>query len=297
MIDEPPTDALHRLSERESRPRALSPHAQERIEARVEAAFIDEASHREPGRVLTFDALEQRDRARRPWLVALAGAAASLLLIAGLAVLRSPDDAPVADAPSAPVRVEWLEAGTRWVLATDSNAGTDGNEAASSLSVRITGDEGTTAQRVVGGQARVETADVPPRQYLGSVEFIAESTGQVRVPLILLAPESASLECDATIELVGTGTATCGSTTIDHVAASTTTDAIVTPAGRYDATGSVIEWTDSDSPSVTHTTTIWISRSIGPVRIDIDDGETQRIYELLELDVPEPATTTQPAGD
>lgn len=300
MIDEPPTDALRRLAERQSRPRALPLDAHSRVEARVEAAFSDAASHRKPGQVLTLDAIEHRDRGRRPWPAVLAGAAALVLLIVGLASLRAPDEAPGADAPAAPIRVEWLEAGTRWLLAVDPEAGADDDGAIASLSVRITGDDGTTtrAERVVIGQARVQTADVPPSQYLGSVEFVAEPSGRVRVPLILLDPERASVDCDdATIDLGGSGTATCGGATFGYVAGATTTDVIVTPAGRYDALGSAVEWVESGSPAVTHTTTIWISRSIGLVRIDIDDGETQRIYELVELDASDPAPTTQPAGD
>lgn len=296
MIDEPPTDALRRLAERESRPRSLAPDAQTRIEARVDAAFSDEASQRGSGRVLTFDTLESRQRARRPWLPALAGVAASVLLVVGLASLRSANEEPVADAPAAAVPVEWLDAGTRWLLTVDPEVGADGTGATASLSVRITGDQDTTrpTERVVGGQARVQTGDVPPRQYLGSVEFVAEPSGRVRVPLILLDPERASVDCDATIELGGSGTATCGTSTVDYVAGDTATDVIVTPAGSYDASGSVIEWMDTSSPATTYTTTIWISRSGGLVRLEIEDGDSQRIYELLELDIPEPA---QPAGD
>ncbi|HUS41967.1 MAG TPA: hypothetical protein VMY16_04805, partial [Ilumatobacteraceae bacterium] len=186
MTDDRTVDALHRLSVRPDISRPLSSDAQARIEARLDAAFSDavanfseavadddrDANNNDDGIALVSVRSEsQRALGRRRWLVPLTAAAAAIVLVLGLAVVSGDDSQPAADLAGPPATVfpaDLLRSGTRWRLATGPIASGD-SAASASLTVRME-DAGRA-------QARVATADVPPRQFLGEVRFEVDATG------------------------------------------------------------------------------------------------------------------------
>ena len=97
---------------------------------------------------------------RRRWLVPLTAAAAAIVIVLGLVVVSGDDSQPTADLAGSPATVfpaDLLGPGTRWRLVTDPIE-SGGGAASASLTIRM-GD-------ATRAQARVETADVPPRQFL-----------------------------------------------------------------------------------------------------------------------------------
>jgi hypothetical protein len=147
-----------------------------------------------------------------------------------------------------------------------------------------------------GAEARISTGDVPPRQYLGSVRFEVETSGSVRVPLVLLDPERPWADRDATLDVADEGTATCGSDTIEYRSGDTTTGTVDTSIGQFEATGWRVDWSVGGS-AVDSRTTIWSAAGLGPVRIDVDTRGTTRTYDLDALDRPTTDSTTQPTGE
>ena len=297
MTNDRTADALHRLATRPDIARPLSPDAQARVEARLDAAFVDASRDAD---LTTNDGTDDivlvpvgstspRPLGRWRWLAPMT-AAAAVLLVVGLVVVSSDDPQPVADLTDSTTGVfpaDLLRSGALWRLATDPIE-SEGGAARASLTVRM--DDASSAQ------ARVQTADVPPRQFLGQVRFDLDPTGHVLVPLLLLDPERAWVDCDATIDLLGSGTATCAGDVVDYAAASGPVEVIATPAGRYEAQLVEVDWTDGNS-LLELRTRLWISAIAGLVRIDIDDGEITRAFTLEELEVPRTTPVTTPSGD
>ena len=305
MTDDRTADALHRLSARPDISRPLSSDAQVRIEARLDAAFSDavasfseavadddrDANNNGDEIELVFVRSEsQRALGRRRWLVPVAAAAAAIVLVLGLVVVSGDDSQPVADLAGSAATVfpaDLLRSGTRWSLVTDP-IDSGGGAASASLTIRM--------EDAARAQARVGTADVPPRQFLGEVRFEVDPTGQVRIPLLLLDPERAWVDCDATIELSGSGTATCAGEAVDYAAAAGPAEVVVTPAGRYEARRIDVDWATNNSLDRTRTR-IWISPLAGLVRVEVDDRENPRTFTLEELNTPDASPITTPTGD
>ena len=298
MTDDRTADALYRLSVRPDISRPLSSEAQARIEARLDAAFSDALADDDRNANNNVDGIElvsvrsesQRGLGRRRWLVPVTAAAAAIVLVVGLVVVSGDDSQPSAELVGSSATVfpaDLLRSGTRWRLVTDPIE-SGGGAASASLTIRM--------EDAARAQARVETADVPPRQFLGEVRFEVDPTGHVLIPLLLLDPERAWVDCDATIDLSGSGTATCASEMVDYAAAAGPADIVVTPAGRYEALPIEVDWTINDSLDQIRTR-IWISPLAGPVRIDIDDRETPRTFTLQELNTPDASPITTPSGD
>ena len=305
MTDDRTADALHRLSVRPDITRPLSSEAQARIEARLDAAFSDavanfseavadddrDANNNDDGiELVSVRSESQRALGRRRWLVPVTAAAAAIVLVLGLVVVSGDDPQPAADLAGSPVTVfpeNLLRSGTRWRLVTDPIE-SEGGAASASLTIRM--------EDAARAQARVGTADIPPRQFLGEVRFEVDPTGQVLIPLLLLDPERAWVDCDATIDLSGSGTATCAGEVVDYAAATGPDDVVVTPAGRYEARLIDVEWTTNNSLDRTRTR-IWISPLAGLVRVEVDDRETPRTFTLEELNAPDVSPITTPTGD
>jgi len=306
MTDDRTADALHRLSVRPDISRPLSSDAQARIEARLDAAFSDAVANfsevvadddRDPNNddhesieLVSVRSESQRALGRPRWLVPLTAAAAAIVIVLGLVVVSGDDSQPTADLAGSPATVfptDLLRPGTRWRLVTDPIE-SGGGAASSSLTIRM-GD-------ATRAQARVETADVPPRQFLGEVRFEVDPTGQVRLPLLVLDPERAWVDCDATIELSGSGTALCAGEVVDYTAAAGPAEVVITPAGSYEAQVIDVDWTTNDSLDRIRTR-VWISPLAGLVRVEVDDRETPRIFTLQEFDTSDPSPITTPTGD
>jgi len=306
MTDDRTADALHRLSVRPDISRPLSSDAQARIEARLDAAFSDAVANfsevvadddRDPNNddhesieLVSVRSESQRALGRPRWLVPLTAAAAAIVIVLGLVVVSGDDSQPTADLAGSPAIVfpaDLLRPGTRWRLVTDPIE-SGGGAASSSLTIRM-GD-------ATRAQARVETADVPPRQFLGEVRFEVDPTGQVRLPLLVLDPERAWVDCDATIELSGSGTAMCAGEVVDYTAAAGPAEVVVTPTGSYEAQVIDVDWTTNDSLDRIRTR-VWISPLAGLVRVEVDDRETPRIFTLQEFDTSDPSPITTPTGD
>ncbi len=284
MNDDRVIAALRRFEERTPHDRPLPPDARARIEARMEAAFDVAHSTSDEGDVIDLTAVRLGDAAtRRSGVVTAAAAAAVIALVATLIVLRPLEPDTPADRVATPVPVTLLEPGTRWGLATglDPAPSADGAAIASVL-FAVDADVASVVagERVVRADARISTGDVPSLQYLGSVRFVIEPSGSVRVPLLLLDPERLWLDCDATVDTAAPGRAVCGSDRVAYQPTSTTTTTLDTPRGRITATGTTIDWS-VDASAERRQTTIWSAAGLGPVRIDIaDDDKTARIYEL-----------------
>ena len=298
MTDERTADALHRLSMRPGISRPLSSDAQARIEARLDAAFADAVADRdrdannnvEDVRLVPVHSESQRALGRRRWLVPVTAAAAAIVLVLGLVVVNGDDSPPAADLAGSPATVfpaDLLRSGTRWSLATDPIESEDG-AAGASLTIRM--------EDAIRAQARVGTADLPPRQFLGEVRFDVDPAGHVLVPLLLLDPERAWVDCDATLDLSGSGTAMCAGDVVDYAATTGADDVVVTPAGRYEARRIDVEWTTNGSLDANRTR-IWISPLAGPVRIEVDNRENPRTFTLGEFDAPDASPITTPTGD
>ena len=298
MTDDRTADALHRLSVRPDISRPLSSEAQARIEARLDAAFSDAVADDDRDANINVDGIElvsvrsesQRGLGRRRWLVPVTAAAAAIVLVVGLVVVSGDDSQPSAELVGSSATVfpaDLLRSGTRWRLVTDPIE-SGGGAASASLTIRM--------EDAARAQARVGTADVPPRQFLGEVRFEVDPTGHVLIPLLLLDPERAWVDCDATIDLSGSGTATCASEMVDYAAAAGPAEVVVTPAGRYEALPIEVDWTINDSLDQIRTR-IWISPLVGPVRIEVDDRETPRTFTLQELNTPDASPITTPSGD
>ena len=298
MTDDRTADALYRLSVRPDISRPLSSEAQARIEARLDAAFSDALADDDRNANNNVDGIElvsvrsesQRGLGRRRWLVPVTAAAAAIVLVVGLVVVSGDDSQPSAELVGSSATVfpaDLLRSGTRWRLVTDPIE-SGGGAASASLTIRM--------EDAARAQARVGTADVPPRQFLGEVRFEVDPTGHVLIPLLLLDPERAWVDCDATIDLSGSGTATCASEMVDYASAAGPAEVVVTPAGRYEALPIEVDWTINDSLDQIRTR-IWISPLVGPVRIEVDDRETPRTFTLQELNTPDASPITTPSGD
>ena len=298
MTDDRTADALYRLSVRPDISRPLSSEAQARIEARLDAAFSEAVADDDRDANINVDGIElvsvrsesQRGLGRRRWLVPVTAAAAAIVLVVGLVVVSGDDSQPSAELVGSSATVfpaDLLRSGTRWRLVTDPIE-SGGGAASASLTIRM--------EDAARAQARVGTADVPPRQFLGEVRFEVDPTGHVLIPLLLLDPERAWVDCDATIDLSGSGTATCASEMVDYAAAAGPAEVVVTPAGRYEALPIEVDWTINDSLDQIRTR-IWISPLVGPVRIEVDDRETPRTFTLQELNTPDASPITTPSGD
>jgi hypothetical protein len=298
MTDDRTADALHRLSVRPDISRPLSSDAQARIEARLDAAFSDAVADDDRDANTNVDGIElvavrsesERALGRRRWLVPVTAAAAAIVLVVGLVVVSGDDSQPATDLVGSPTTVfpaDLLRPGTGWRLMTDPIE-SGGGAASASLTIRM--------EDVARAQARVETADVPPRQFLGEVRFEVDPTGHVLIPLLLLDPERAWVDCDATIDLSGSGTAMCAGEVVDYAAAAGPADIVVTPAGRYEASRIDVDWT-TDNSLDGNRTRIWISPLAGPVRIEVDDRESPRTFTLQELNAPDASPITTPSGD
>jgi len=296
MNDDRTAEALHRLSVRPDISLPLSSEAQARIEARLDSAFSfaaddGNANDNDDGiEWVSVRSESQRTLGRPRWLVPLTAAAAAIVIVLGLVVVSGDDSQPTADLAGSPATVfptDLLRPGTRWALATDLIE-SGGGAASASLTIRM--DDATRAQ------ARVGTADVPPRQFLGEVRFEVDPMGQVRLPLLLLDPERAWVDCDATIDLSGSGTATCAGEVVDYTATAGPAEVVVTPTGSYEARLVDVDWTTNNSLDRI-LTRIWISPLAGLVRVQVDDRETPRIFTLQEFDTPDPSPITTPTGD
>jgi hypothetical protein len=232
----------------------------------------------------------------RHWIAGTAAAAAVIVLVVALVVLRPREPEAPANQPIEPVPAALLEPGTRWVLATGLDPDASDADSAVSASVTVSVDADLASSiaggRVVGAEARISTGDVPPLQYLGSVQFVVESSGSVRVPLIMLDPERPWVDCDATVDVTTDGRATCAPDSVEYRSRGTTAESVDTPVGPFEATGASVEWSLDGSPNP-YRTTIWSAAGIGPVRIEIDDNESVRTYVLTTLDPP----ITEPTGD
>ena len=112
----------------------------------------------------------------------------------------------------------------------------------------------------------------------------------------MLDPERAWVDCDATIELSGPGTALCAGEVVDYTAAAGPAEVVVTPTGSYEAQVVDVDWATNDLLDRIRTR-IWISPLVGLVRVQVDDRETPRIFTLQELDTPDPSPITTPTGD
>lgn len=298
MTDDRTAEALHRLSMRPDIARPLSSDAQARIEARLDTAFSDASIEDGLDRNQDVDDItlvpvatkSQRLFGRRRWLASVTTAAAAILLVLGLIVVHGDDPQPAAELPG-PSATEFpmdlFRVGTRWRLVSDPIESEDG-AARASLTLRM--------EAGVRAQARVETSDIPPRQFLGEVRFDVDPTGHVLVPLVLLDPERAWVDCDATIDLSGSGTAICDDDVVDYAAAAGPAEVVVTPAGRFEARLIDVDWTHNDAVGGIRTR-LWISVTAGPVRVEVDDGETPRTFTLEEFQAPDDPPVTTLQGD
>ncbi len=294
MNEERLTAALRRFGEHSPHERPLPPDAGSRIEARMDAAFDAACAAPEPSDITDLVPIERPGPGRRRRVGGLVAAAAAIVVLVAALVVRQPSGPESAtDEPIQPVPVALLEPGTRWVLATGLDLDADERASSASVAVSIGGDlaSATEGERVVGGEARISTGDAPPLQYLGSVRFVVEASGSVRVPLILLDPERPWVDCDSTIDVSAGGDATCGSDNVEYEPGDTTRASVDTPVGQFEATGRLIDWSVSGSADQ-YQTTIWSAAGVGPVGIEINDGDTVRTYELTTLDRP----TTEPTG-
>jgi hypothetical protein len=298
MNHDPATDVLRRLNSRTIRPRPLDPGAERRIRQRIDEAFEREAAaagSSGPTYLVPIPDAETNTRGGGPRR-ALAAAVVAVIVIGLAVVIGDSDDAVNRTADSASTSTPTdppqpggglLTPGSRWSLVGEPPIGGDGT--APALIVRID-------DRVDGGDvtaiARVSTSDMPPLQYQGTVRFAAHDD-RIDPPMFLLDPQRAWVDCDATIDVTASGSATCAGDTVVYTSSTGTTDEVDTPLGTRQATRVVIDWQlDTDDPM---RTTVWTTDDGGPLRIEVADGITAVTYSLTDLEMP-PPPTTEPGG-